>query len=143
MPRRSKPHQVDPPSTGDDLAPPVISDERNCLPDTIALGIGSGTGFAESPEEKVVQPPLPGLLPVPPEVEAEVKRQEAKHPMTPDYRKALRDRLTLEHYFSDVEVAFRRSTHGIEVLAVGLPQIAEFRRTATPEKRHGVVYGVG
>jgi hypothetical protein len=63
--------------------------------------------------------------------------------MTPEYRKTLRDRLTLAHYFADVEVAFRRTPQGIEVVAAGLDEIAEFRRTSTPEEREGVVYGVG
>ena len=61
----------------------------------------------------------------------------------PEYRKTLRDRLTLAHYFSDVEVAFRRTPQGIEVLAAGLNEIAEFRRTSTREQREGVIYGVG
>jgi hypothetical protein len=76
-------------------------------------------------------------------VEAEIAKQETNHPMTPEYRKTLRDRLTLEHYFSDVEVAFRRTPAGIEVLAVGQDEIAEFRAASTPDERQGVVYGVG
>jgi hypothetical protein len=84
-----------------------------------------------------------GLLPVPPEVEAEVQRQAAKQAMTPEYRKTLRDRLTLEHYFADAPVAFRRTPAGIEVLAAGLDKIAEFRRATTAEEREGVVYRVG
>jgi hypothetical protein len=63
--------------------------------------------------------------------------------MTPEYRKTLRDRLTLAHYFSDVEVAFRRTPQGIEVLAAGLDEIAAFRRASTREEREGVIYGVG
>jgi hypothetical protein len=80
---------------------------------------------------------------VPPDVETEVARQQASHPMSAEYLKTLRDRLTLAHYFSDVEVAFRRTPHGIEVLAAGLDEIAEFRRTSTREQRESVVYGVG
>ena len=55
----------------------------------------------------------------------------------------LRDRLTLAHYFSGVEVAFQRTPQGIEVLAAGLGEIAEFRRSSTREEREGVIYGVG
>jgi hypothetical protein len=76
-------------------------------------------------------------------VEAEVASQEAGRPMTPEYRKTLRDRLTLAHYFLDVEIAFRRTPHGVEVLAAGPDEIAEFLRTSTREGREGVVYGVG
>jgi hypothetical protein len=80
---------------------------------------------------------------VPPEVEAEVTRQETNHPMTPEYRKTLRDRLTLEYYFADVEVAFRRTSQGLEVLASGLGEIAEFRKSCKCEDLQGVIYGVG
>jgi hypothetical protein len=84
-----------------------------------------------------------GLLPTPPDVEALVERWEALDPMTPEYRKKLRDRLTLAHYFAGVEAAFRRTPQGIEVLAAGLDEIADFRRTSMPEEREGVAYEVG
>lgn len=109
----------------------------------VTLGIGSRSRLVE---EGHGPPPLRrprGLLPVPAEVEAEVERQQARHAMTPEFSRTLRDRLTLEHYFADTEVAFRRTPHGIEVVAAGLDEIAEFRRTTPPEQRQGVVYGVG
>src|SRR5260370_18734749 len=112
-------------------------------PEVVTLGVGSRSPLVEKGHEPAALLRLRGLLPVPPEVEAEVEGQEAKYPMTPEYRKTLRDRLTLEHYFSDVEVAFRRTMDGIEVLAAGPDEIAEFRRTTTREERQGVVYGVG
>src|SRR5262249_19505115 len=111
--------------------------------ETVTLGVGSRSPFVEGGREAAPLPRPRGLLPVPPEVEAEVARQEANHPMTPEYRKTLRDRLTLEHYFPDVEVAFRRTPEGIEVLAAGLDEIAEFRRTRRLPERQDVVYGVG
>jgi hypothetical protein len=124
--------------------PPLLRPGTNEAPlDEVTLGLGSRSPRAEEGHEPTTLPQRRGLLPVPAAVEAEITRQEAEHPMTPGYRKALRDRLTLEHYFSDVEVAFRRTQIGIEVLAAGLDQIAEFRRTSRPEERQGVVYGVG
>jgi len=84
-----------------------------------------------------------GLLPVPPEVEDEIRRQEAKVEMSPAYRKTLRDRMTLAYYFEDIDVAFRRTSEGIEVLAAGFDEIAELRKTNTHEALQGVVYGVG
>jgi hypothetical protein len=109
----------------------------------VALGLGSRSRLVEQgPAPATLLRPR-GLLPVPAEVEAEVRRQEAKHAMTAEYRNTLRDRLALEHYFADVEVAFRRTPHGIEVLAAGLDEIAEFLRTSTPPQRQGVVHGVG
>jgi hypothetical protein len=144
MPRRAKRHADNRPSSSEDNTGPANGEEKNRGPaESVALGVGSRRRLTDKGQERATQARLRGLLPVPPEVEAEVKRQEGKHPMAPEYRKTLRDRLTLEHYYLDVEVAFRRTPHGIEVLAAGLAQIAEFRGTATPEERLGVVYGVG
>jgi hypothetical protein len=127
-----------------DVLRPVHRDEKNEESrESITLGVGSRFRLVDTEHEPVTLVQLRGLLPVPPEVEAEVKRQEVKYPMTPDYRKALRDRLTLEHYFADVEVAFRRTPEGIEVLAAGLDEIDRFRRTSTAQERQGIVYGVG
>ena len=106
----------------------------------VTLGIGSRSPLIQSEHAAAGRR---GLLPTPPDVDAEVARQEAARPMTPEHRKTLRDRLTLAHYFADVEVAFRRTPQGIEVVAAGLDEIAEFRRITTREEREGVVYGVG
>lgn len=120
-----------------------ISMPNDRLAETVTLGIGSRTSLAEEMGAPPVHAPPHGLLCVPPEVEAELRRQEAKHVMTPEYRQTVRNRLTLAHFFSGVAVAFRRTPDGIEVVAAGLDEIAEFRRTGTPEKRQGIVYGVG
>jgi hypothetical protein len=109
----------------------------------VNLGIGSRSSLVELGREPAAPLVRRGILPAPYDVEAEIVRQEAERPMTPEYRKTLCDRLTLAHYFSDVEIAFRRTPQGIEVLAAGLNEIAEFRRTSTREEREGVIYGVG
>lgn len=109
----------------------------------ITLGIGSRSLLVKWGHAPGAPAGRRGLLPAAPDVEEDVARQEAGRPMTPEYRKTLRDRLTLAHYFSDVEVAFRRTPQGIEVLAAGLDEIAEYRRTSTREEREGVIYGVG
>jgi len=111
--------------------------------EALTLGVGSRAPLVEQGHQSATPARPRGFLPVPPDVEAEVARQEAKHAMTPEYRQKLRDRLTLAHFFGDVEVAFRRTPQGIEVIAAGLDEIAEYRRAATPDERHGVVYGVG
>lgn len=110
--------------------------------ETVELGAGSRSSFLED-REPPHPPQTPGLLPVPPAVEEEIARQEARHPMTLEYKKVLRDRLTLEYFFPDVEVAFRRTPAGIYVLAAGHTAISQFRTTATADQRQGVVYGVG
>jgi hypothetical protein len=123
---------------------PANREEANAQPNaSVALGCGSRSPLVEAEHASIALPQLRGLLPVPPDVEAEIERQQAAHAMTPEYRKMLRDRLTLEHYFSDVEVAFRRTPRGIEVVAAGLDEIAEFRAATAPEERQDVVYGVG
>jgi hypothetical protein len=110
--------------------------------ETVSLGFGSRSSFTEVACAPQPQGPH-GLLYVPPVVDAELRRQQAKHVMTPEYCQTLRDRLTLTHYFSGVEVAFRRTRQGIEVVAAGFDEIAEFRRASTPEQLQGIVYGVG
>jgi hypothetical protein len=145
MARRTKKGAGEQVSTNKDRTPrPVNGEEMNLdLREQVALGAGSRFGLVEKEQPPAAHIPMRGLLPVPFEVEDEIKRQEGKHRMTPEYRKNLRDRLTLGHYFSDVEVAFRRTSNGIEVLAAGLGEIAEFRRTSTRGERQGVIYGVG
>jgi hypothetical protein len=83
------------------------------------------------------------LLRAPARVEAEIDRQEVERPMSAEYRKILRDRLTLEYFFANGEVAFRRTPDGIEILAAGLDEIAQLRKTNKRAKRQGIVYGVG
>jgi hypothetical protein len=145
MPRRAKRDRAEQPSASEsDVLRSLNHEEMNEEPsEVVTLGVGSRSPLTEKERERATLLRPRGLLPVPPEVEAEVDRQEAKHEMTPEYSKTLRDRLTLEYYFSDVEVAFRRTPEGIVVLAAGLDEIAEFRRTTTGEDRQGVVYGVG
>jgi hypothetical protein len=111
--------------------------------EAVALGVGNRACLVEQEPVLATRPRLRGLLPVPPEVEADITLQETEHPMTPEYRNTLRDWLTVQHYFSDVEIAFRRTPRGIEVLAAGFAEIAAFRRTSTRAERQGVVYGVG
>jgi hypothetical protein len=86
---------------------------------------------------------LRGLLPVPREVEAVVAREEASHPMTPEFRQTFVNRLTLQFYFEDVDVAFRRTPQGIEVLAAGADEIGAFVKNTPAEQRQGVIYGQG
>src|SRR5260370_38477121 len=139
MPHRPEREAAEQPSTraGEILRSPNREGLNEELPEVVTLGLGSRCPLSEKGDEPATFLCPRGLLPVPPPVEAEVEGQEAKHPMTPEYRKTLRDRLTLAHYFSDVEVAFRRTPEGIEVLAAGLNEIAAFRRTRTGEARQG------
>ena len=145
MPHRAEGEAVGPlPSAPGEVFGPPSGRDRDEAPDEgVWLGVGSRCRLVESGHEAASPDSPRGLLLVPPEVEAEVASQEASHPMTPAYRQALRDRLTLAYYFADVEVAFRRTPAGIVILATGADDIAAFRRTSTPAERQGAVYGVG
>jgi hypothetical protein len=110
--------------------------------ETVTLGVGSQMSWFEN-ECGQVSSQRPQLLPVPAEVVADIARQESAHPMTPEYRKLLCDWLTLAHYFADIDVAFRRTPAGVELLAAGLDEIAAFLQTSTPDSRQDVVFGVG
>jgi hypothetical protein len=143
MPRRAKREASEPHSTTKVDGPRPLNREESKPAEVVTLGVGSGSRFIDGSQEPPRSFSVRGLLPVPPEVEAEIQRQEGRQPMTAEYRKTLRDRLTLEQYFSGIDVAFRRRPDGIEVLAAGLDEIAEFRRSSSREERQGVVYGVG
>ncbi len=86
---------------------------------------------------------LRGLLPVPHEIERLVAREEASHPMTPEFRQLFVNRLTLQYYFEDQDVAFRFTPGGVEVFAVGPEEIGAFLRNTPPEQREGVTFGQG
>ena len=62
-------------------------------PEVATLRVGSRSPLVEKRHEPAPLGWPQGLLRVPPEVEAEVRRQEANQPMTPAYRKMLCDRL--------------------------------------------------
>jgi hypothetical protein len=143
MPRSAKTDAEKLPSSSDKIAPPIeVKGIDGTSGECVALGIGSHSRFQEGAHEPVTHSRR-GLLSVPPEVEAEIASQEARHSMSAEYRKTLRDRLTLRHYFSNVDVAFRRTPDGIEIVAAGPTEIAELRTNTTPEERRGVVYGLG
>jgi len=75
-----------------------------------------------------------GLLPVPPEVEATIAKQEARLAreknivMTPEARQRAINAWTLEYYYEGQYVAHRSTANGVEVLAVGLEEIGPFLR---------------
>jgi hypothetical protein len=82
-----------------------------------------------------------GLLAVPPEVEQIVSRE--KNRLQPYMDKAaedrIRDDLTLQYYFEGTYVAYRRTSQGIEVLAIGLDEIGELVKKLPPDRRPDVV----
>ncbi len=89
-----------------------------------------------------------GLLPVPPEVAEDVARMEAQLlqergiQITPEARRDQLDYATMNWYYDNSYVAYRRTPEGIEVLAVGSEEIREYLKDHPPGTRHDVVFGV-
>jgi hypothetical protein len=119
--------------------------------DEVELGISKDFREAdEHGEPPVLTRPKPhGLIPTPPEVEASVAREEARLLKergiipTPEARQRMVDSLALQYYFDGIDIAYRRTPHGVEVVAVGLEEVGELIRTTTQEQREGVVFGQG
>lgn len=88
-----------------------------------------------------------GLLPVPPEVEEFVACQEARIAredgirIAPEAMQRMRDDLTLQHYYEDAYVAYRRTPQGIEVMAVGWDEASKYLKEHPPETRQDVEIG--
>jgi hypothetical protein len=87
------------------------------------------------------RPKPKGLLPVPPEVEAVIAKEETRllHDKgivpTPEARRRLLDSLTLQYYYEGFYVAYRPTPQGPEVLAVGHEPIGQLLRSLDQEER--------
>lgn len=85
-----------------------------------------------------------GLLPIPPEVEAIVAREETRIAqqhgiqITPEARKRLTDDFTLQYFYEGTDVACRETPQGVEILAVGWDEIGDYLKTIAPERRQDV-----
>ena len=62
---------------------------------------------------------------------------------TPEAIQRMIDSLTLQYYFDGIDIAYRRTPQGVEVVAVGLEEVGELIRTTPQEQREGVVFGQG
>src|SRR4051812_9070003 len=88
-----------------------------------------------------------GLLPVPPQVREFVAREEARiaqehgvH-ITPEASQRMTDDLTVQYYYEGAYIASRRTSQGVEVLAVGWDEACKYREDYPPEARQGVRIG--
>jgi hypothetical protein len=88
-----------------------------------------------------------GLLPVPPEVDEEVADIDARFireygvPIAPEARQRMLDNRTLNYYYDDAYIAYRRTPQGIEVLAAGWEEASKYLKDHPPETRRDVVIG--
>jgi hypothetical protein len=102
------------------------------VPEVESIDLGGGD-FIEIDEQGVplvMSRPKPrGLLPVPPEVEAIIAKEEARLLSekgivpTPEARQRMVDSFTLQYYYEGFYVAYRPTPQGPEVLAVGPEEI--------------------
>jgi hypothetical protein len=99
---------------------------------------------AKKPAEpkKLPRPPVPGLLPTPPEVDKFLEEAVLKdRPVGDKARQRMRDDLTLQYYYGGEEIAYRHTPQGVEGLAVGLPTVGKFLREMPRELDAEVVMG--
>lgn len=88
-----------------------------------------------------------GLLPVPPEIEDTVAREEARFVrqygtgFSPEARRRMLNDLTLQYYYEDAYVASRHTPEGVEVLAVGWDEVHQYRQDHPPGLRKDVRIG--
>ncbi len=119
--------------------------------DEVELGIDKDYREVDEQAEPIVLTRLKphGLIPVPPEVDAVVVREQARllqeHGIIPTLEATQRmvDSLTLQYYFDGIDIAYRRTSQVVEVVAVGLEEVGKLIRTTPQEQREGVVFGQG
>jgi hypothetical protein len=89
-----------------------------------------------------------GLLAVPPAVAEQVADFEDRFvrehgfSIAPEARRRMLDDWTLNYYYDDAYIAYRRTPQGVAVLAVGWEEASKYRKEHPPETRPGLVIGV-
>jgi len=120
------------------------------VPEVESIDLGGGD-FIEIDEQGVplvMSRPKPrGLLPVPPEVEAIIAKEEARLLSekgivpTPEARQRMVDSFTLQYYYEGFYVACRATPQGPEVLAVGPEEIGQLLGGMDQEERLKIKVG--
>jgi hypothetical protein len=89
-----------------------------------------------------------GLLPVPREIEEAVAREEERIArehgivIAPEARQRMLDDWTLNYYYDGAYVASRRTSQGVEILAVGPEEASQYIKSHPPETRQDVRIGI-
>jgi hypothetical protein len=115
----------------------------------VTLGFESSRPWIETVSEVDMRPKPHGLLTTPHQVETIVAEEEQRLLKkcgivpTSEARQRMVDSLNLQYYFDGIDIAYRRTPHGVEVLAVGLEEVGAFLRETPPAQREGVVFGQG
>jgi hypothetical protein len=88
-----------------------------------------------------------GLLAVPPEVAESVAQEEARIArvhgiqIAPEARQKMLDDWTVNYYYDDAYIAYRRTPQGVEVLAVGWEECRKYLKDHPPKTRRDVRIG--
>ena len=88
-----------------------------------------------------------GLLAVPPQVAQQVADEETEIfrefgvPMPPELRQRLLDEWTLRYFYDGAYIAYRRTTQGVEVLAVGWDEARKYLDDRSPQWRPDIRVG--
>ena|SRR5215831_5173327 len=88
-----------------------------------------------------------GLIPVPPEVAKWVEELDARvirelgAPMAAEAKQRTLDDWTLNYYYDDAYIAYRRTPQGVEVLAVGWDEARKYLDARSPEYRPDIQVG--
>lgn len=87
------------------------------------------------------EPPSPirGLLPPPPEVLEFVNRENARLPASPEYRQWMLDYTSMSYYYGGHWIAYRQTSRGAEVLAVGWEEMGKLFRSLSPAEHEGII----
>jgi hypothetical protein len=117
--------------------------------DEVELGIDKN--FREVDEQGVLlvmsRPKPRGLLPIPGEVQAIIDKEEARLlnensiVPTPEARQRMVDSFTLQYYYEGFYVAYRPTSQGPEVLAVGYEEIGRLLSGMDQEERLKIKVG--
>jgi hypothetical protein len=117
-----------------------VTRERSPLMSSLFLDQNAAASHDTLPQPR-------GLLPVPPEVQEMVAREEARlakehgFAITPEARKRLADSLTLQYFYENCTLAYRHTSQGVEVLAVGDTEIGTLVKTLSEDERLTIKIG--
>jgi hypothetical protein len=125
--------------------------ELRTKPSVDQLELGFGKEFREVDEQGVpvvmARPKPRGFLPIPCEVEQVIAKVEARllneHGIvpTPEARQRMVDSFTLQYYYEGFYVAYRPTSQGPEVLAVGDEEIGRLLRGMGQQERLKIKVG--
>lgn len=130
--------------------PAGVEGSLPAIPQDTSVRVG-GLSFIEVDDKGVplvMSRPKPlGILPVPAEVNTIIAKEKARLGTdkqivpTPEALQRMEDLFTLQYYYEGFDVAYRRASQGVEVLAVGHDDIGRLLRGMDKEARRDIKVG--